>query len=169
LASGFQRSLDHRPDPRDHRFARGRELGRQHGRRGAVAAEEQVEQLEHELAVHHAQRLAVGDRPCGGHRHRQPRGQPVMPFGAVIGKALHHERLGPAADLLAQQRFEHPPDPARETRGEMLQRVQIAERIELGRAEHTLMGGLAPRPLAPIGRRHRCRVVNHALTERRNW
>ena len=159
-------------EPRHHHLAGGRELGRQRVRHRAGTAEEQVEQFENKAAVEDYQCRAVRGR----HRQRQPGGQPIRALGAIIGKALDGERLGPAAHFLAEQRFPHCAQPAREPRRQVLQRVEIAERVELALAEHAVIGSVGTGPLAPIasglgaglGRRC-CRGINHGLTERRNW
>jgi hypothetical protein len=96
-------------------------------RRGAGAAKEEIEQFERIFAVDHQQRLAA----ARVHRQRHPACQPVGAFCAVIGEALNRERLGPDPDLMTQQRLEHPAQTPRKPRREMLQRVQIAERIEV--------------------------------------
>ena len=95
------------------------------GGRMPAAAEEQVEQFDHLAAVEHR----LGERVVP-RRQRQPGGQRIAAFGPVIGQALYGERLGPDPALGPVQAVDLGLQRAREPRSQMLEGVEIAERID---------------------------------------
>ena len=130
--------------------AAGREFGRQRVRRFAVAAEEAVEHLEHELAVDHDQRAAAGPAPspAAAMRSARRRARPDNRRSAAPRAARPSSAQLPCAAAPSNTPLQRLGEP----RGEMLQRVQIAERIEVRRAQRRRVLRAGPGAFAPFGR-----------------
>ncbi len=148
LPRRIERRRDRLADPANQRFGGGGEFGRHRMRCITVAAEEAVEQLEQVLAVEDELRA----RPSGAHRQRLPGGEVIAALGLVVGEALDRERLRPATQLAARKPFEQPLHRLGEPRREVLDRDEIAERVEVRRPQRRRVVRADPGALAPIGR-----------------
>ena len=117
-------------------------------RRLAVSAEKGVQHLEDKPRLEHELRAGAGI----AHRHRLPGRKRAAALRLVVGKALDRERLGPGAQILAQQPLEGTLERLGQPRAQMLQRDEVAERIQVGRPQRRRVFRAGSGAFPPFGR-----------------
>src|SRR5690606_13546349 len=99
------------------------------------------------LAVDHDLRALAG-RP---HRQRKPCGESAPALRLIVRITLHHEWFRPGPEILADYAFEDRLQPLRQPRTEVLQRDEIAKRIEIRAPQCRRMLCAGPGAFPPLG------------------